>query len=499
MIDLIVICVLGLIIALCAIIVLSFANEKRNYLVNWPVVNLPRWPQANLPHWKSQSDFLIVESIEEIGTTDDYVYDLETDSGTFYASSEPDYHKKILCKNTDSCYVTFNIQKENYTDENGHYNEIDFMKENFRMSIECAKFVSDKLKWPLNIVFEKIMYPFEIFGKKRYAYYKWTIPEKPSSVEFKGISVVRRDFCNYVKESCTVLYELSLQLRTIKITQTTDYVTLKYEETNAEYNIPKKLMHNVLNNKKLEYFEDNNGELDIKQLCILYTRFTIYNLLILNNIPTEKLYISNSLSGTYKIKGTPVDWNKGYCNKCCSPTSQFESCKGCNECNSKTIFQTNLTKCKECIDKWIEVSKPHVIIAKRLSAKDPVNGPKPPDRITYVYAYKGSNYKTESLKQSEFSYHPSEITDEHKINYLYYFEHQLKTSLDQLFQLLFKTDDFVYIYADIYTKCVNKLSKQNTLSNNVPVSIVQKLKKSIKQESESESESESEPEADTEE
>ena len=49
---------------------------------------------------------------------------------------------------------------------------------------------------------EKVMYPFLLFSKKRYACLYYEVPEKPKGIDCKGIQVVRRDNCPLVKDIC---------------------------------------------------------------------------------------------------------------------------------------------------------------------------------------------------------------------------------------------------------------------------------------------------------
>jgi len=138
--------------------------------------------------------------IEELGI-EEVVFDLETESGTFIAGG---FEHGILVKNTDSCYVKFPIHKSDYkTNE-------DFMKANFKMAEECAKYCTEQFKPPIELAFEKYMYPLILFAKKRYAYKEWTDPLAPDEEEihYKGLQLVRRDTCRYVKEELNHTFEI---------------------------------------------------------------------------------------------------------------------------------------------------------------------------------------------------------------------------------------------------------------------------------------------------
>ena len=51
------------------------------------------------------------------------------------------------------------------------------------------------------------MYPFILYSKKRYASLFWTNPNKYDYIDYKGIQVVRRDNCTYVRENSKQIFE----------------------------------------------------------------------------------------------------------------------------------------------------------------------------------------------------------------------------------------------------------------------------------------------------
>ena len=143
-------------------------------------------------------------SIEELGI-EKVVYDLETESGTFVAGG---LETGILVKNTDSCYVKFPIHMSDFK-QYGDKQEEEFMKANFKMAEDCAKYCTSQFKPPIELAFEKYMYPLMLFAKKRYAYKEWTNPSIPDEeIHYKGLQLVRRDTCRYVKEELNHTFEI---------------------------------------------------------------------------------------------------------------------------------------------------------------------------------------------------------------------------------------------------------------------------------------------------
>ena len=136
---------------------------------------------------KELNSFHNVMSITEIGTTEQFVYDIETDDGTFQAGIG-----QMIVKNTDSCYVIF----PEPVDPDGTLTTL-FKKAEF-----AAAEISKTFRKPIELEFEKFMYPLILVAKKRYMYLEWTNPKKHNGeIEAKGVELVRRDNCGYVKET----------------------------------------------------------------------------------------------------------------------------------------------------------------------------------------------------------------------------------------------------------------------------------------------------------
>lgn len=441
---------------------------------------------------------LEIVSIEYLGITDDYVYDLETDDGTFASSSECN-ENDILLKNTDSCYVTFDIPKSDYTID-GRFDEISYMKETFRLSKECAQKISSIFKFPIQLEFEKVMFPFFLYQKKRYAYKEWIDYTKPNKVEFKGLSIVRRDYCPYIKEVCVRIFKILMMDRDIDIfimskknkenefpldpegyicdskernttSKEEDYIIIRDKYVDEDDNNILKFTEVIVPFNNNTYLSFLNSKKDgglgkdtkittesYREIAMLYTRKVIADLIIDKTVPIEKLIISKSLKNTYKIKGVDIKWTTGLCSVHFKQKNKDQVCPSCEKCTNanygiKQFFKNGSNgkqkECKECKDAYTIIPNPHVRIGNRLRDKDPINGPKPPDRVPYVYIYIDEFHKK---KQHEFTVHPTEITKDMEIFYLYYFEHQLKNSIDQIFSVI--VNDPSIMYNDLVNQCM---------------------------------------------
>lgn len=131
-----------------------------------------------------------VISIECIEDEPEFVYDIETEDGTFQCGGGC-----IIVKNTDSIYTKFIIEKE--LDDTERLNEV------ARISEECSREITKIFKPPIELEFEKIMFPLILVTKKRYAYLGWESNGTEmvnKGIDIKGLQLIKREFCPFVKE-----------------------------------------------------------------------------------------------------------------------------------------------------------------------------------------------------------------------------------------------------------------------------------------------------------
>ena len=93
---------------------------------------------------------------------EDFVYDIETESGNFLAGIG-----QIIVKNTDSIFINFSdeIRRRN---PGRDMSEKDLLIESIKIGQEAAININNHMKAPQNIEYEKTFWPFCIFSKKRY-------------------------------------------------------------------------------------------------------------------------------------------------------------------------------------------------------------------------------------------------------------------------------------------------------------------------------------------
>ena len=419
-----------------------------------------------------------VISVEFVGftTNDEYVYDLETKDGTYLAGDD------IVLKNTDSCFVAFDIDRSKFLIEDnesnnnesnkGTFNETAYMTEQFRISQEAADYISTHFKEPMHLEFEKIVMPYFLFEKKRYAYQEWLKPTGPSKdLQHKGTFVVRRDYCPLTKEIGINLFEILMRTYKNDPRYNTN-LNLVDQQVIAKDLAVKYAQESI---KHLFNFKDSEAPVDANDVInhandvinhandvINYANDVINHA---NDVPISKLIISKSLRGTYNIKVDGADyevsWINGLCKEHRLEKSKGSVCKKCKYCIDLS------GECKSCADNFAELPQAHVRIAQRLWIIDPLNGPKPPDRVPFLFVkpLKGSRGP---IKQCDITEHPDYIKGR-VIDTLYYFEHQLKKPITQIFELM-QAGLSEIVYDELVIAKVNENNHQNQITNFIKVS-----------------------------
>lgn len=318
----------------------------------------------------------LIKKIQEIPFSG-YVYDLTTDNHHFAAGVG-----NIIVHNTDSIYVNF---KSDLTGQ-AHMDWV------FKVAPECADKISNTFKKPIELEFEKVMYPFILFSKKRYASVFWTNPIKFDNVDYKGIQVVRRDNCEYVRQQSIKIFESIL-----------------------------------LNKKVLEYsFKDVN---EIIEESKGIARKSISELLN-GDVPISKLMVSKSLKAGYAFdkKALCLDCKKAWYVVNEKTKKKNYAIENLNEFLKTKHF---CPSCKE--EKLYEIMPaniPHVALARTMKQRDPFNCPDIGDRVPYVFI-KSDNSKHRQFERVE---DPKYAIDNNlAIDYLYYFEHQFQSAVETIF------------------------------------------------------------------
>jgi DNA polymerase delta subunit 1 len=232
---------------------------------------------------------------------------------------------RVLYGDTDSIYTVFESAG---TDLN----------EVFRISKEAECVINTYYKKPIEIEFEKVMYPFILFTKKRYVSLIYTNPLTPDKIDYKGVQLVRRDTCEYVKESMVSIYESLMYTKNI-------------------------------------------------EQCIHLAKTCIDDLLS-GRIPIHKLVMSKLLNAHYKTD-----------------------------------------------------TLPHVLVSKLAKKRDPNNCYVVGDRVPFLFIDNGESLQSKRVE--DYAYIKDHI-DSIKIDYLTYYNSQLKKQINELFQLITSNKEFTF-------------------------------------------------------
>ena len=142
-----------------------------------------------------------IKKIEYLGETEQYVYDLTTESHHFHVGPG-----ELVVHNTDSVMVEFDT--EGMTPEQA-------LEHSWKLGEQAAEQCTKLFKKPNDLELEKVYYPYFLYSKKRYAAKLWTKGKdgnmKMEYIDVKGLQVVRRDNTLHVREVCTELLDIILE------------------------------------------------------------------------------------------------------------------------------------------------------------------------------------------------------------------------------------------------------------------------------------------------
>jgi DNA polymerase elongation subunit (family B) len=146
------------------------------------------------------------------GNKMNYVYDIETEDGSFQAGIG-----NIIVKNTDSCFVKFNTKlQQHYTKECDRINNLTIITQNDRdylgnlkvkligETMELGKRAAQEttnslFKYPISLEYEKVNMPCILLSKKRYIMNKYEDSPDVYKESSSGIILNRRDNFKLVK------------------------------------------------------------------------------------------------------------------------------------------------------------------------------------------------------------------------------------------------------------------------------------------------------------
>jgi DNA polymerase delta subunit 1 len=325
------------------------------------------------------------------------------------------YDCEVVYGDTDSIYVKFN------SDLKGQ----DHMDYVFKVAPECSDRISETFKKPIELEFEKVMYPFILFSKKRYASLFWTNPKSFDYIDYKGIQVVRRDNCEFVRENS------------------------------------KKIFEYILKNDKVLNYEFDTVE-EVIETSKEYARDKIRKL-VNSEVPMKQLLLSKSLRAGYAFD------NKAVCTECDKTyyelnvigkkemnISVIHTLKNKNKSHIAEFLETEheCPSCKkECLFKRCPANIPHVALARKRQERDKMDIVASGDRVPYVFVTYQSTKQFEKVEDPDYI-----IKNGIPIDYIYYFEHQFKSAIQTIFEPMM--EDVTELWKDLIPEKVKKIRKK---------------------------------------
>ncbi len=304
------------------------------------------------------------------------------------------YDCEVVYGDTDSIYVKFK------SDLKGQ----DHMNYVFKVAPECADRISATFKKPIELEFEKVMYPFILYSKKRYASLFWTNPLKYDYIDYKGIQVVRRDNCAFVRNNAKKIFE---------------YIFLNEKVLNYTFDTVDELIETSKEFARDKIRKLINGEIPMNDLLLsksLRTGYAFDRKAVCNEC--TKTYYELNVIGKKEMDIT-VLWKKPIEDSNPKETILEDFLKRehtCPNCSKLTTF-------KQC-----PANLPHVALARKRVERDRMDVVNSGDRISFVFATYNSTKQFEKVEDPEYV-----KKNNIPIDYLYYFEHQFKSVIETIF------------------------------------------------------------------
>lgn len=345
------------------------------------------------------------------------------------------YNCDVVYGDTDSVYVKFKTDKDPQSREH--------MEKIFEISQKAADELSGLFNNPIEMEFEKVMYPFIIFSKKRYACVIYTNIDKYDYIDYKGIQVVRRDNCPYVKNKSIEIFKLLLLEKNIDQAvelarkyindlllgnvPMKDLIISKALKGRGSYEFDKQFVCQECN--KRWYTLVNEKGKDKKKYAVQYYK----------EYDREKELSWNLNNFIYK--GVPKE--KTQYDKWLKSSNKIHNKHMCFTCNEETQFKNN------------QANIPHVALARLMEERvGPYDCPQTGERVRYVFK------KTNNKKDNQFQkVEDPDYLVRHKIeiDYEYYWEHQFKSAIETIFEPILKENLSKRLYEGIIEEKYKKL------------------------------------------
>ena len=355
-----------------------------------------------------------ITKIIELPKTEQFVYDIETESHRFHVGPG-----RMVVSNTDSVFANF--------PESG-------LNETISLCHKAADILTDVVfnRPPIEMEYEKTYMPIVIQKKKNYIGMKYEMDDFRWKIDFKGIAVKRRNYCDFVKQ---VFWEVIYKAFAIEPVKGG-----KFRKVDWDFRLGP--------NKAVEALQE--------QLLKLST----------GEIPIDDLVMSASIKSAYKgptctkCKGDQTlvclsCEGKG-CENCKKGKRDCGGCwgrpkkNGCRKCLKGRIG------CPMCGGRGNIVNLPHIQLAQRMKERDEQSAPVSGQRFGFIIV-------NEDCRSSELSARSEDPkfakANNLKPDYLFYLDQQIRKPLTKFLTLLGKGPETEKVFEEVQMQLFKQLKE----------------------------------------
>lgn len=356
---------------------------------------------------------------------------------------------ELIYGDTDSVFISYvgyikSVHGDNLTDE-------DLVKYTFQYGTEAGEYVTSLLKRPQNLEWEKVMWPFVIFSKKRYVANKYESAKFLGLDKFSrnsmGIVLKRRDNAQILKDIYGNIIEIIMTDKDIE--KAKDFFKSSIENLfkgnidlkklsiskslKSTYANPTAIAHKVLADRIKER-DPGNAPMSGDRLAYCYINFNNLECKVCGKKKLNPEYCKCRKCG-YIYCSNHMPSHKEYCEKkCrfCKVTDKQTKLIFCNTCFC-LYCPDDFAKHKIRIDKY---KQEHNDKCKKKLQEKNLQG----DIIETI----------DYIKQKNLD-----------IDYMYYWEHQIKVPCLQIFELVMKDPES--LVRKTIQNYINKLNGQGNI------------------------------------
>lgn len=392
---------------------------------------------------------------------------------------------RLTYGDTDSIFVNFtDYIKQKYPDRT--FTEEELLEESIKVGQEAAKNVNKDIKAPQNIEYEKTFWPFVIFSKKRYFGNKYEKSIKKYKETSMGIVLKRRDNAQILKSIYKGIIDIILNKRDLAgsklffreavknlLEGNVDISQLVISKTiKSDYANPTQIAHKVLADRMGERDEGNKPQSNDR---IPYCYIDPHNLkcsMCKGKINEKNCKCNTCMKifcfqhmGNHRSKCTPV------CRFCKVTDKMLESDSYQKPNDWPEDKQYKLEKCLTCTAHYCPKCFPKHKMQK--------------DKYGVINHNKCKKAIVPKLLQGDLIEIPQYIQEEKlKIDFMYYFEHQIMKPVYQIFELdMARPESIVH---DLIVAYNNKKNGSRSISDFFGKPVINTLKKKKTEDSDEE-------------